>query len=93
VVSVTPWLLYLRGKSPRYQFDRRLGGPQSRFYNEYLYNLYSSADIIRIMRPRRIQWERHAVRIGRSRMHIKFYFQNRKRRYNMEGLGANGRTT
>jgi hypothetical protein len=30
VVSFTPRPLYLRGKSPRYPLDRRLGGPQSR---------------------------------------------------------------
>jgi hypothetical protein len=29
VVSFTPWMLYLGGKSPRYPFDRRLGGLQS----------------------------------------------------------------
>jgi hypothetical protein len=27
------------GMNPRYPLDRRLGGPQSRFYNEYLHNL------------------------------------------------------
>jgi hypothetical protein len=31
VVSFTPQPLYPRGKSLRYQLDRRLGGPQSRF--------------------------------------------------------------
>jgi hypothetical protein len=30
VVSFTRRLLYLRERSPRYQLDRRLGGPQSR---------------------------------------------------------------
>jgi hypothetical protein len=30
VVSFTPRPLYPRGKSPRYLFDRRLGGPRSR---------------------------------------------------------------
>jgi hypothetical protein len=30
VVRLTPRPLYLRGKSPRYPSDRRLGGPQSR---------------------------------------------------------------
>jgi hypothetical protein len=30
VVSFTPQPLYLRGKSPRYSLDMRLGGPQSR---------------------------------------------------------------
>jgi hypothetical protein len=30
VVSLAPRPLYARGKSPRYQLDRRLGGPQSR---------------------------------------------------------------
>jgi hypothetical protein len=30
VVNITPRPLYPRGKSPRYPFDRRLGGPQNR---------------------------------------------------------------
>jgi hypothetical protein len=30
MVSFMPLPLYLRGKSPRYPLDRRLGGPQSR---------------------------------------------------------------
>jgi len=30
VVSFTPQLLYLQGKSPQYQLDRRLDGPQLR---------------------------------------------------------------
>jgi hypothetical protein len=30
VVSFTPWLLYTRGKSPRYPLVRRMCGPQSR---------------------------------------------------------------
>jgi hypothetical protein len=31
IVSFTPTPLYPRGKSPRYQFDRRVGGQQSRY--------------------------------------------------------------
>jgi len=30
MVSFTPRLLYLQGKTPWYPFDRRLGGPKSR---------------------------------------------------------------
>jgi hypothetical protein len=30
VVSYRPWSLYSQGKSPSYQFDRRLSGPQNR---------------------------------------------------------------
>jgi hypothetical protein len=30
VVSITPWPLYLQGKSPWYPVDKRLGGLQSR---------------------------------------------------------------
>jgi hypothetical protein len=30
VVSLTPRLLYPRGKSPQWPLERRLGGPQSR---------------------------------------------------------------
>jgi hypothetical protein len=29
-MSFTPLLFYPRGKSPRYPWDRKLGGPQSR---------------------------------------------------------------
>jgi hypothetical protein len=37
VVSFTPRPLYLRGKSPRYPLDRRLGGPQRRFISIQYY--------------------------------------------------------
>jgi hypothetical protein len=33
VASPTPWLLYLWGKRPQYQLNKKLGGPQSRSWH------------------------------------------------------------
>jgi hypothetical protein len=57
--------------------QRRIFGPKRheetedwrKLHNEELHNLYSSRNIIRMMKPRRMRWVGHVARIGR--MHIK----------------------
>jgi hypothetical protein len=39
-------------------------------HNEKLHNLYSSTNIIRIIKSRRIRWAGHVARMGRRGMHI-----------------------
>jgi hypothetical protein len=54
---------------------RRIFGPKrdevtgewSRLHNKELYALYSSSDIIRVMKSRRLRWAGHVARIGESR--------------------------
>jgi hypothetical protein len=38
-----------------------------RLHNEELYDLYSSRDIIRVIKPRRMRWAGHVARMGNRR--------------------------
>ena len=37
-----------------------------RIHNEEIYNLYSSTDIIRVIKLRKIKWAGHVARVGRG---------------------------
>jgi hypothetical protein len=42
-------------------------GEWRRLHNEELYALYSSPDIIRVMKSRRLRWAGHVARLGERR--------------------------
>jgi hypothetical protein len=48
--------------------------------NEELHNLYSSPDIIRMMKSRRMRWAEHVARMGRRGMHIGYWWGSQKER-------------
>jgi hypothetical protein len=48
-----------------------VAGDWGKLHNEELHNLYSSPDIIRIIKSRRMRLAGHAARIGRRGMHIR----------------------
>jgi hypothetical protein len=48
--------------------------------NEELHNLYSSLSIIRVMKSRRMRWAGHVGRMGRSGMHIGYWWEIQKER-------------
>jgi hypothetical protein len=45
-------------------------GDWRKLHNEELHNSYSSPNIIRMMKSRRMRWAGHIARIGRRGMHI-----------------------
>jgi hypothetical protein len=51
--------------------DEVIGGWR-KLHNEELHNLYSSPNIIRMIKPRRMRWAGHVARVGRRGMHIEF---------------------
>jgi hypothetical protein len=61
--------------------DEIIGGWRE-LHNEELHNLYSSANIIRIIKSRRMRWAGHVARIGRKVMH---------RLYDIQGFGVKAR--
>jgi hypothetical protein len=57
---------------------RRIFGPKRdevtgewrRLHNEELYALYSSPNIIRVIKSRRMRWAGHVARMGTGRVHV-----------------------
>jgi hypothetical protein len=49
-------------------------------HNEELHNLYSSPNIIRVIKSRRMRWAGHVARKGRKVMHIGYWWGNLKER-------------
>jgi hypothetical protein len=58
---------------------RRIFGPKRdevtgewrRLHNKELYALYSSLNIIRVMKSRRLRWAGHVARMGRGEVHAR----------------------
>jgi hypothetical protein len=67
---------------------RRISGPKRgettgewrKLSNEELHNLYSSANLIRMMKSKRMRWEGHVARMGISGLHIGFWSESQKGR-------------
>ena len=74
-----PWSLTLRGERKLRVFEnmvlRRIFGPRRdevtrdwrRLHNEELNDLYSSPNIVRVIKFRRIRWAGHVARMGEER--------------------------
>jgi hypothetical protein len=48
-------------------------GNGRRLHNEQLYDLYSSPNIIRLIKSRRMRWAGHVARIGRGEVDTRFW--------------------
>jgi hypothetical protein len=68
---------------------RRIFGPKTdkakrgwrKLHNEELHNLYSSPNIIRKIKSRRMRWTGHVARMGTNRnMYIKYWWESQKER-------------
>jgi hypothetical protein len=65
---------------------RRIFGPERdevtggwrKLHNEELHKLYSSPNIIRMIKSRRMRWAGHVARVGRRGMHIGYWWGNQK---------------
>jgi hypothetical protein len=49
-------------------------------HNEELHNLYSSPNIIRIIKSRRSRWAEHVARMGRRGINIGYWWESQKER-------------
>jgi hypothetical protein len=86
------WSLTLREKHRLRVFEtrvlRRIFGPKRdhvtgdwrKLYNEELHNVYSSPDIIRMIKSRRMRWAEHVARKGRLGMRIGNWWENQTAR-------------
>jgi hypothetical protein len=67
---------------------RRIFGPNRdevtgdwrKLHNEELHNLYSSSNIIRMIKSRRMRWAGHEERMGRRGMCIGFWLESQKKK-------------
>jgi hypothetical protein len=66
----------LRGRL-EWKSDEVIGGWR-KLHNEELHNLYCSPNIIRIIKSRRIILAGHVARMGRTGMHIGFWWKSQK---------------
>jgi hypothetical protein len=78
---------------------RRIFGPKRdevtgewrRIHNEELYALYSSPNIIRVIRSTRLRWARHVARMGESRGTYRVLMGISEGRRPLEDPGVDGR--
>jgi len=77
---------------------RRIFGPRTdevtgewrRLHNEELNDLYSSPNIVRVIKSRRMRWAVHVARMGEERGCIGSWWGNRKERDHWKDLGVDG---
>jgi hypothetical protein len=69
---------------------RRIFGPKRddvtgdwrKLHNEELHNLYSSPNIIRMIKSRKMRWAKHVALMGRKGMPIKYWWKARRKETN-----------
>jgi hypothetical protein len=62
-------------------------------HNDELHSLYSSPNIVRVIKSRRMRWEGHVARMGEGKGVCRFWLGVLKARYHWEDLGIGGRIT
>jgi hypothetical protein len=97
------WSLKLREEHRLRVFEnrvlRRIFGPKKdevtgewrKLHNEELHNLYSSPDIIRQVKSRRMRWAGHVARMGEERKCTTFWWEIPKEREHLEDQGVGGK--
>ena len=77
---------------------RRIFGPRReevkgewrRLYNEELNDLYSSPNIVRVIKSRRMRWAGHVMYMGEERVSIGSWWENRRERDHWGDLDVDG---
>jgi hypothetical protein len=65
-------------------------GEWRELHNEKLHNLYSSPDIIRQVKSRRMRWAGHVARMERREKCTRFWWESPKERDHWEDQGEDG---
>jgi hypothetical protein len=79
---------------------RRIFGPKReedgswrKLHNDELHNMYSSPNIVRVIKSRRMRWAEHVARMGRGEVFTDFWLGSPKGRHHWEVLGVGWRIT
>jgi hypothetical protein len=62
-----------------------------KLHNEELNDLYSSPNIVRAIKSRRMRWAGHVVRMGRVYVYTGFWWGNLRERYHLGDPDVDGR--
>jgi hypothetical protein len=73
--------------------NREEDGSWRKLHNDKLHSLYSSTNIVREIKSRRMKWAGHVARIGRGEMFTGFWLGGPKGRYHWKDLDIDGRIT
>jgi hypothetical protein len=98
------WSLTLREEHKLRVFEnrvlRKIFGPKMeedeswrKLHNDELHDLYSSPNIVRVIKSRRIMWTGHVARMERGEVLTVFWLGGPKARDHWEELGVGGRIT
>jgi hypothetical protein len=98
------WSLTLREEHRLRVFEnrmlRRIFGPKReedgswrKLHNDKLHSLYSSPNIVRVIKSKRTRWAGHVARMGRGEVFTGFWLGSPKVRDHWEDLGVGGRIT
>jgi hypothetical protein len=71
-------------------WDEIVGGWRT-LHNEEPHDLYSSPNIVRMIKSRRMGWPGHVPRIGEERNAYRVWWETPKGRYHYENLDVGGR--
>jgi hypothetical protein len=66
-------------------------GELRKLHSEELHNLYSSPDIIRQVKSRRMRWAGHVARMGERENCTRFWWESPKERDRLEDQGVGGK--
>jgi len=66
-------------------------GEWRKIHNDELNYLYSSSNIVRVIKLRRMRWAGHVAQMGREEVYAGFWWGNLRQRDRLEDPGVNGR--